>query len=81
MVVSGSKDSLLGQVEQLNAWLLLLKGFELCSSSPQAHPPPAVCLLISACQQWLLCSRERPFKHLGKFTGCVLVPGRGAGGW
>lgn len=30
MAVSGNKGSLLRQVKQLNAWLLL-KGFELCA--------------------------------------------------
>lgn len=54
MAVSGNKDSLWRQVKQLNA-RLLLKGFELCSGSPQVHPPPPVCLLISVCWTKSLC--------------------------
>lgn len=47
---SQGTESLLRQVKQLNA-RLLLKGFELCSSNPEVHPPPAMCLLISVSHQ------------------------------
>lgn len=60
LAVSGNKESLLRQVKQLNAWLLL-KGFELCSSSPKVHPPPAMCLLISVSQQVAALLWEKAF--------------------